>query len=293
MFDRLDPKVDFVFKRIFGVEENKDILLDFLNATLRESEPRPLTDIQILNPYIDKTALHDKQSILDVHARTSDGKQVNIEIQLFNRYDIERRTLYYWSKMYAHQLEEGQVYKELKKTITINILNFNFIANERYYNLFHLREDHTGMLLTDHIEIHFLELPKLQEQPAMLNDRLVKWLLFLKGIEKSELWEVIAMNEPTLQKAMDTLEFLSQNAEARRLYELRQKALHDEASQLHGARLEGRLEGKLEGKLEGRREKELEVARNLLGMGLDTAAIAQATGLSADEVEQLKKDSSH
>ncbi|MCD1261151.1 PD-(D/E)XK nuclease family transposase [Paenibacillus athensensis] len=281
MFDRLDPKVDFVFKRIFGVEENKDILLDFLNVTLRESEPRPITDIQILNPYLDKNALHDKQSILDIHARTSDGKQVNIEIQLFNRYDIERRTLYYWSKMYAAQLEEGQIYKNLKKTITINILNFNFIPNERYYNLFHLREEHTGIVLTDHIEIHFMELPKLQERQASLSDKLVKWLLFLKGVDKPELWEVIAMNEPALQKAMDTLEFLSQNEEARRLYEMRQKALHDEASMIHGA------------KEEGKREKEMEVASNLLAMGLEIAKIAQATGLSEDEIRQLQESQAH
>ncbi|MGF9912509.1 Rpn family recombination-promoting nuclease/putative transposase [Paenibacillus ehimensis] len=281
MTDRLDPKVDFVFKRIFGVEENKDVLLDFLNVTLRESEPSPITDIQILNPYIDKNALHDKQSILDLHARTADGKQVNIEIQLFNRYDIEKRTLYYWSKMYSSQLEEGQKYKDLKKTITINILNFNFIPNDRYYNLFHLREHHTGLRLTDDIEIHFMELPKLQTQRASLSDKLVKWLLFLKGVEKQELWEVIAMNEPTLQKAMDTLEFLSQNEEARRLYEMRQKALHDEASMIDGA--------KEEGKRQGKREKEIEVAKNLLEMGMDVAKIAKATGLPENEVKKLKE----
>ena len=79
-----------------------------------------------------------------------------------------------------------------------------------------LREDHTGLLLNDDIEIHFLELPKLQEQSVSLSDKLVKWSLFLKGVDKPELWEVIAMNEPALQKAMDTLEFLSQNEEARR-----------------------------------------------------------------------------
>ncbi|PUA37514.1 hypothetical protein C8Z91_19405 [Paenibacillus elgii] len=277
MTNRLDPKVDFVFKRIFGVEENKDVLLDFLNVTLRESEPSPITDIQILNPYIDKSALHDKQSILDLHARTADGKQVNIEIQLFNRYDIEKRTLYYWSKMYSSQLEEGQKYKDLKKTITINILNFNFIPNDRYYNLFHLREHHTGLRLTDDIEIHFMELPKLQSQRASLSDKLVKWLLFLKGVDKQELWEVIAMNEPTLQKAMDTLDFLSQNEEARRLYEMRQKALHDEASMIDGAREEGK------------REKEIEVAKNLLEMGMDVAKIVKATGLPESEVRKLKE----
>ncbi|KZE78533.1 hypothetical protein AV654_01895 [Paenibacillus elgii] len=285
MTNRLDPKVDFVFKRIFGVEENKDVLLDFLNVTLRESEPSPITDIQILNPYIDKNALHDKQSILDLHARTADGKQVNIEIQLFNRYDIEKRTLYYWSKMYSSQLEEGQKYKDLKKTITINILNFNFIPNDRYYNLFHLREHHSGLRLTDDIEIHFMELPKLQSQRASLSDKLVKWLLFLKGVDKQELWEVIAMNEPTLQKAMDTLDFLSQNEEARRLYEMRQKALHDEASMIDGAKEEGKREGKLEGK----REKEIEVAKNLLEMGMDVAKIVKATGLPESEVKKLKE----
>ncbi|MGG1518223.1 Rpn family recombination-promoting nuclease/putative transposase [Paenibacillus oryzisoli] len=276
MFDRLDPKVDFVFKRIFGVEENKDVLLDFLNVTLRESEPLPITDIQILNPYIDKNGVHDKQSILDIHARTADGKQVNIEIQLFNRYDIEKRTLYYWSKMYAGQLEEGQTYKELKKTITINILNFNFIPNERYYNLFHLREDHSGLMLTDHIEIHFMELPKLQEQRASLSDKLVKWLLFLKGVDEPELWEVIAMNEPALQKAMDTLEFLSQNEEARRLYEMRQKALHDEASMIDGAKEEGRL------------AKATEVALKLLKRGMTVVEASEISGLSASEVQRLK-----
>ncbi|OPH54932.1 hypothetical protein BC351_29855 [Paenibacillus ferrarius] len=286
MFDRLDPKVDFVFKRIFGVEENKDVLLDFLNVTLRESEPRPLTDIHILNPYIDKNALHDKLSILDVHARTADGKQVNIEIQLFNRYDIEKRTLYYWSKMYASQLEEGQKYKELRKTITINILNFKFIPNDRYYNLFHLREDHMGLVLTDHIEIHFMELPKLEEQKVRFSDKLVKWLLFLKGVDKPEVWEEISMNEPALQKAMDTLEFLSQNEEARRLYEMRQKALHDEASMIDGAREEGMQKGMQV----GMHKSKIEIAKNLLGMGIDVAKVIVATGLTKDEVQKLKNE---
>ncbi|MBU7315612.1 Rpn family recombination-promoting nuclease/putative transposase [Paenibacillus sp. SM 69] len=93
--------------------------------------------------------------------------------------------------------------------------------------------------------------------------------------------EVIAMNEPTLQKAMDTLEFLSQNEEARRLYEMRQKALHDEASMIDGA--------KEEGKREGKREKEIEVAKNLLEMGLDVTKIAKATGLPESEVKKLKE----
>lgn len=136
MRDLLVPKNDFVFKRIFGSEENKDLLLAFLNHTFQEAGEQPLTEIVLMNPYTDKDSPHDKQSIFDIQAKTVDGKLINIEMQLFNRYDNEKRTLYYWSKQYASQLEEGQSYKKLKKCVIINILNFSIIPNERYHNVF-------------------------------------------------------------------------------------------------------------------------------------------------------------
>jgi predicted transposase/invertase (TIGR01784 family) len=277
MNDYLDPKVDFVFKRIFGSEENKDVLLAFLNAALRETEPKPLTQIILVNTHIDKNALEDKQSVLDIRAKTAEGKQINLEIQLSDKYDMAPRTLYYWAKMYEDQLAETQLYKELKKTITINILNFSMLPNDRFHNTFHLREDHTGLLLTDHIEIHFMELPKLEEKAYSLDDRLVKWLIFLKGVPK-ERWEELAMDMPELKKAMTTLEFLSQDKEARYLYEMRKKALLDERSALDYA------------ETRGEQKKAAEVARNLLSAGkLTIAEIAEVTGISEEEVQKLKE----
>ncbi|MBC7348056.1 MAG: Rpn family recombination-promoting nuclease/putative transposase, partial [Clostridia bacterium] len=91
MSELLLPKVDFVFKRIFGSEENKDVLAAFLNAVLKPEPGRELTEVEILNPYIDKEALGDKMSILDVRARTAGGTLINIEVQLVNRYDMEKR----------------------------------------------------------------------------------------------------------------------------------------------------------------------------------------------------------
>ncbi|PDO10806.1 MAG: hypothetical protein BLM47_05225, partial [Candidatus Reconcilbacillus cellulovorans] len=102
--EALDPKNDFVFKRIFGSEENKDVLLAFLNRTFEDAGRPRLTEIVLLNPYTDKDAPDDKQSILDICARAADGTLVNVEIQLFNRYDIEKRTLFYWAKLYTSQL---------------------------------------------------------------------------------------------------------------------------------------------------------------------------------------------
>ncbi|MGX4584277.1 Rpn family recombination-promoting nuclease/putative transposase [Paenibacillus chitinolyticus] len=258
-----------------------------LNRTFAESGEPPLTEIVLLNPYTEKDAPLDKQSIFDIWAKTSEGKLINIEMQLFNKYDIEKRTLYYWSKRYSGQLQEGQTYKELKKCVTINILNYSFISNDQYHNVYHLREDHTGLELCDDIEVHFMELSKLDEKAAPVEGGLINWLLFLKGVDKTN-WEVLKMNEPTLKKAMDTLEFLSQDREARRLYEERQKYLHDEASMIEWATEKGMAQGMAKGIAEGEQKKAVQIAKNMLALGLQVSVIAKASGLSEDEVQSLK-----
>ncbi|MEC0109719.1 Rpn family recombination-promoting nuclease/putative transposase [Paenibacillus taichungensis] len=279
MTDLLDPRVDFVFKRIFGSEQSKDVLLAFLNSTFNETGESPLTEITLINTFTDKDSPEDKQSILDIKARTVEGKLINIEMQLFNPYNMEKRTLFYWSEMYSHQIKKGENYNLLKKCVTINILNYSCLDNERYHNVFHLREDHTGIGLTDDIEIHVMELTKLDQHPVPMDKGgLVNWLLFLKGIDPSN-WEVLAMNEPMLKKAMDTLEFLSQDAATRMAYDARMKALSDEKSMIEGARAEGKAKGKVEGKVE--------MARELLALGVDMSAVVKASGLSAEEIKKM------
>ncbi|MCD1258985.1 Rpn family recombination-promoting nuclease/putative transposase [Paenibacillus athensensis] len=189
-------------------------------------------------------------------------------------------TFFYWSNMYVHQIKEGGNYSKLKKCVTINILNFTILPNERYHNVFHLREDHSGITLIDDIEIHIMELSKLNEHIIPNEGGLLNWLLFLKS-EDTTNWEVLKVNEPTLGKAMTALEYLSQDAEARRMYEMRQKALHDEASMLEGARAEGESIG--------RSKEKLEVAQNMLDKGMDVTTIAELTGLSSEKLVNLKR----
>jgi predicted transposase/invertase (TIGR01784 family) len=283
----LDPRVDFVFKRIFGSESNKDVLLDFLNQIFIKAGEPPLNEIILMNPYTDKDDPLDKQSIFDVYAKTAEGKMIDIEMQLFNKYNIEKRTLFYWSKRYASQLQQGEKYQELKKCVTINILNYSFLPNEEYHNVFHLREDRTMIPLIDDIEVHFLELSKLDDV-VPTQSGLKNWLLFLKSVDTTY-WEVLKMNEPGLTKAMDTLQYLSQDTEARRLYEARQKYLHDEASMLEGAKQVGMREGMKEGMKEGLKKGVIEVAKNMLGLKMDITTIASVTGLSEDEILKLKQ----
>lgn len=291
MTELLNPSNDFVFKRIFGSEENKDVLLAFLNRTFTEAGRPPLKEITLLNPYTDKDAPLDKQSIFDIWARTEAGEHINVEMQLFNKYDIEKRTLYYWGKRYSAQLQEGQTYKTLKKCVTINILNYSFLPNDIYHNTFHLKEDLTAIQLIDDIEIHFIELPKLDGMALPKHSGLINWLFFLKGTDKTN-WEVLQMNEPTIKKAMTTLEFLSQDSEARIRYEERQKYLHDEASAMEWAMdngLEkGLKKGLKKGQEQGERQKALDIAKNMLKEGLAIELISKLTELSAEEIMSLK-----
>ena len=285
MPELLDPKVDFVFKRIFGDERNKDVLVNFLNSIFESAHEPLIESVEILNPYLDKDALTDKMSVLDIRARTTTRTLINIEIQLWNAGDMQKRTLYYWAKLYTGQMEEGDQYRTLQKSITVNVLDFITIENEQYHNVFHVREDKTGQLLTDALEIHFLELRKLRNELLKPEQRLVRWMLFLSSRTREHM-EELAKEDPTMLKALTTLEFLSQDEEARRLYEARQKALHDYASAIGEALDKGRFEGRTE----GRKERDMEFARQLLAEGEPLERVARLTGLSPLVLQQLTSD---
>ena len=290
MLELLNPTVDFVFKRIFGDERNADVLVNFLNSIFESANEPLIESVEILNPFLDKEALTDKMSVLDIRARTTTRTLINIEIQLWNAGDMPKRTLYYWARLYAGQMEEGDQYRTLQKSITVNILDFDIMDNEQYHNIFHVHEDTTGQLLTDALEIHFLELRKLREEAVGLEQRLVRWMLFLSSRSRERMGE-LAKEEPAMQKALTTLEFLSQDDQARRLYEARQKALHDYASAIGDATEKGMEKGmekgRHEGRKEGLKEASLEFARKLLAEGESPERVAHLTGLSLAEIKQL------
>ena len=169
------------------------------------------------------------------------GELINIEIQLFNKYNMDKRSLYYWSKLYSSQLGVGQEYKELKKTITINIINFNYIQGDNFHTVFHIKEKSSGQLLNDNLEIHFVELLKVPKAVQEESDPLQMWVQFLK-YENKELLERYAMAEPAIKKAINVLDYLNKDVDTKELYEIREKALKDENSNISGAKVEGKAE---------------------------------------------------
>ncbi|MGG3852707.1 Rpn family recombination-promoting nuclease/putative transposase [Brevibacillus agri] len=210
---------------------------------------------------------------------------------------MEKRTLYYWSRIYSAQMQKGMPYTELAKTITINILNFRFLREtERFHTTFHLYEDQEQFPLTDVMEIHFMEIPKLMdkwEQRAVnpQDNELERWLLLLEADDHEEIrkeLEAIAMQDPVMKRAFDEWEDLSRDEKKWVEYESRRKAILDEMAVVREAEIR-QQKAREEGLAEGERQKAMEVAKNLLAMDMSVEVIAKATGLSAEEIEQLKK----
>ena len=267
----LSPKVDFVFKKIFGSEEHKEILISFLNAVIDNNEP--IVSVEILNTDVEKEFLDDKFSRLDIKAKTNKNHIVNIEIQVKNEYNIVKRSLYYWGKLYTNQLKNKGKYKELERTVCINILDFKCIDNLRYHNVFRLKEVDTNEELTDTMEIHFIELPKLDTDMEIKNI-LEAWLQFIKQPEKNLELDIAEIKEAKIELCK-----LSSNEKEREMYFMREQSLIQKESALDGA--------KQEGKVEGQNEKAIEIAKNLLSIGLSVEQIQVASGLDIDTIKTM------
>ena len=179
----LDPKVDFVFKNIFGSPKHPRVLISFLNATLKPVNK--ITQVEIKGTDIAKQFIEDKYSRLDVKATTNNDEIINIEIQLKNEYNMVQRSLYYLSKMYEEQLNEGEDYSKLTRTVCINILNFKYLKTERFHTGYRLKEIETNEELTDIIEMHFIEIPKLPKESDE-KDMLTAWTEFLRDPESEK-----------------------------------------------------------------------------------------------------------
>ena len=281
----LNPKIDFVFKKIFGSEENPKILIGFLNAVLKPSIP--IVEVEIKNTDIEKVHVEDKFSRLDVKARTSNKEIINIEIQLKNEYNMIQRSLYYWSKLYEEQLGDGDRYDKLCRTVCINILDFKYLKNDRFHNGYRLKEIETNEELTDIQEIHFIEIPKLKKlnSEEEVVDMLEGWVEFLRDPE-SEVVRKLEMSNLEIREAKDKLYKLSMDEKERELYFLREKSIKDEISALANAEEKGIQIG-IE---QGIKREKIETVLRLKSLGLNTEQIAKGTCITEGEVEKIIKD---
>ena len=255
MPEMLDPKVDVVFKWIFGAEENQPLLISLLNAVLGWTGERQIAAVQILNPYLEQEYIDDSYGILDIKVQLGSGELVDVEMQIGDRANMERRSTFYICRLFGDQKITRGRYQDLNRAIGINILDFVRIQDSpNYHTRFRLRECDENFDLTDAIEIHFIELPKLDAELVNYENPLDRWAMFLKGWDNMELLERLTEEDPAIAQARKALEKMASDPRAKEIYEQRLKAIMDRNSDLYEAELKGKREGIREGKREGIRE---------------------------------------
>lgn len=272
----LPPKMDFVFKRIFGNENHPNILISFLNAVLNPVDP--IKSVNLKDTTIEKSHLEDKYSRLDVKAITNKGEHINIEIQLKDEYNMIKRSLYYWSKLYEGQLENGENYQKLSRTICINLLDFNLLNHDKFHSAYRLKDCETNEELTDVMELHFIEFKKMKNVKRVeeVKNKLEAWLYFINQPD-SELVQELEKVEVEIKEAKAELIRLSGDRKERERYEKRRESRLNEMSALSYA------------EEKGVKRRNIEIAKNLLDV-LDDETISLKTGLSIEQVKEIRKE---
>lgn len=319
----LSPKLDVVFQILFGEVGSENITKDFLNSMLDEK----INEIDLNeNIVLRRENIEDKMGIVDVLAKINNNEYCNIEMQMTDKENLIERLLYYWSKQYAKSIKKGQKYEELKRTIAILITNFEVKGLETLS--FHskwkiIEEEEKKIILTEHLEIHIIEIPKIYKKVDNKKDaKLIEWLSFLENPESEEVLDYMENNK-NIKSAKERLTTLSDDERVRRLAELREKALMDEREARYtgyteghkqgfedgrekgieegkkegleaglkegkeAGLKEGKEEGKKEGKKEGKEEEKREIARKMKEEKFDLETILKITGLTKEVIESL------
>lgn len=269
-------KLNYFFIRyFFGLKGDEDLLLSFINAIMIDSNFATFKSVEIMNPFNLSEKANNKESIVDLKAITEDGIIVIIEIQTYSTKNFFERTLYYWSKNYSNVLKKGEDYPKLKPVISINLIDdILFDKNDkRMHTCYLLKEKNTNEILTDHIQLHYVEIPKFDEN-ANIRKELKNWILFLKSNKEEDMSQLLK-EDTIFEKAMKKYNYFTDNEDLLNEYDKREAYLVYQHSLMRDF------------KEEGREEEKYSIAKTLKQMNMDNASISKATGLSLDEIEKL------
>ena len=275
---RYPPKMDIIFQAIFGEVGSENITKDFLEKILKRKIEKISLD---KNPILRRELKDDKLGILDIVTELDGKEKCNIEMQLIDKNNIIERMLYYWSKMYTRQIKAGDNYNKLEKTIVILIADFNIKGLEEveYHSTWKIIETNSvkKLILTDKFELDIIELSKIKGRENE-KDQLLDWLVFLENPESERVTRKMEENE-NLKEAVEKLDRISEDEKMQRIIELREKAIRDE----HAIYAKGVDDG-IE---KGEREKEVQIAKNMLKEKASIEFIIKVTGLTKEEIEKL------
>jgi predicted transposase/invertase (TIGR01784 family) len=286
-YELLSPKSDYIFKLIFGSQKNSDILISFLKSVLTIPTDEYDT-ITIVDAQLKGEKMQDKIGVLDIKIHTKSKAVINVEIQILQVPHMEERVLFYTAKMLTEQISSGDDYDAIKKVISIIILDYNMINNDSYHNTFKLRDNSTGATFTDTLEIHTLELKKI---PATIEDsNLIDWLKFIKAKSLEE-FNILSTKNDDIKKAVVLLKELSQEENARMIFDYETKVKRDNRAMVNGALKQG-IEQGIEKGIEQGMEKgieqgKFELIKTMYFNGVDINVIHKSTNIPLTEINRV------
>ena len=292
----VNPYTDFGFKLLFGTPMNKDLLIGFLNALLRDEAE--ITDVTYLNAEQLGRSEGDRKAVFDVYCENVKGERFIVEMQKARQKFFKDRSVFYSTfPMIREQAKAGDWDYELKSVYTVGILNFVFDEDkddeEYYHHEVKLMDVERKEVFYDKLTFIYLEMPKMFE----------KWMFVLKNLA-TLLDRPAALQERVFKRLFEAAEIARFTETEMKDYEESLKNLRDLGNVLDTAKeeglkeglkkgrkeglKEGRREGLKEGLKEGEKRKSIEIAKNLLGAGIADEVIAASTGLCMEEIRELK-----
>lgn len=182
----VDVKNDIAFRKIFGNEQKKIILISFLNAVLGLEGDDRIADVTLLNPYQLPRIIGEKSSIIDVKAQDIKGATFIVEMQVAEPAGFDKRVLYYTSKDYAGQINVGDEYPKLRPVYFIGVLNFNYFQGKNYLSSHLIVDEETGECVFKDMKFRFIELKKFNKKAHELQNIVDKWTFFIKNADELE-----------------------------------------------------------------------------------------------------------
>ena len=283
----ISPQNDFAFKRIFGNEQHKEVLISFLNSVLGLSGERQVVEVKIVDPYQVPRLEQFKETILDIKATCQSGREFIVEMQVEQQHYFHKRALYYSSKAYVEQLPRGEAYPNLKPVYFIGILNFKTHSNSAYLSRHLILDAVTHEQYFHDFEFCLIELPKFTKHESELSSIVDKWIFFLKylgsrGGEDKDFASIFA-DEPPLLQALEIARYHRLSKEELSVYEYQEKRRLIEAENARTQRSEGRAEGLVEGERIGMQK----AVRSMAESGYSIEAIADTLKLDVANINEL------
>ena len=274
---------DYIFKRVFAYKGNESVLKDFLEALLKIE----IKGIKITNPEIIPYEKGEKRGLLDIKAEINDGTMIDVEMQMKNERNTEERATEYMGKMISEQLQVGEDYQNLKKSIVIFITNYNFLKRNSYHSIGRMKFDKTiedeyvnlgydkeDEVASKYIEVHYIELPKFKKKELSKFTKLDQWMcIFTQNREGIMLAE---KENKEIKRAINTLDFLSKDPKERERHNSIVMAEYNRLVSEHNFFEDGKKEGKLE------------IAKKMLKEKVPIEMIEKFTELSKEEIEKIK-----